>query len=137
MDHKPEIFKGKGRVLVMDDEKLIRDIVVQFLTMMGFEALKAEDGREAMDMYRKAKESGHAFDVVIMDLTIPGGMGGKETIKKLLAYDPAVIAIVSSGYSNDPIMSNCEAYGFKGVIKKPYRIEELSDALRDLLGRKS
>jgi len=137
MDNKPEIFKGKGHVLVMDDEKLIRDVVVQFLTVMGFEAAKAEDGREAMDMYRKAKESGHAFDIVIMDLTIPGGMGGKETIKELLAYDPAAIAIVSSGYSNDPIMSNCEAYGFKGVIKKPYRIEELSDALRDLLGRKS
>ena len=71
-----------------------------------------------------------------MDLTIPGGMGGKETIKKLLAYDPAAIAIVSSGYSNDPIMSNCEAYGFKGVIKKPYRIEELSDVLRDIFSRK-
>ena len=111
---------------------MIRDIVVQFLKVMGFEAAKAEDGREALEMYREAKESGHAFDVVIMDLTIPGGMGGKETIKNLLAYDPAAIAIVSSGYSNDPIMSNCEAYGFKGVIKKPYRIEELSDALRDL-----
>ena len=134
--HKSKIFKGKGRVLVMDDEKLIRDIVVQFLTVMGFEAAKAEDGRQAMELYREAKESGHAFDVVIMDLTIPGGMGGKETITKLLAYDPAAIAIVSSGYSNDPIMSNCEAYGFKGVIKKPYRIEDLSDALRDLLSRK-
>ena len=87
-------------------------------------------------LYREAKESGHAFDVVIMDLTIPGGMGGKETIKKLLAYDPAAAAIVSSGYSNDPIMSNYEAYGFKGVIKKPYRIEDLSDALRDLFSRK-
>ena len=132
VDHKPKIFKGKGRVLVMDDEKLIRDIVVQFLKVMGFETAKAEDGREAMELYREAKESGHAFDVVIMDLTIPGGMGGKETIKKLLAYDPAAAAIVSSGYSNDPIMSNYEAYGFKGVIKKPYRIEDLSDALRDL-----
>jgi len=137
VDHKPKIFKGKGRVLVMDDEKLIRDIVVQFLKVMGFETAKAEDGREAMELYREAKESGHAFDVVIMDLTIPGGMGGKETIDKLLAYDPAAIAIVSSGYSNDPIMSNCEAYGFKGVIKKPYRIEELSYALRDLLSRKA
>ena len=134
--HKPKIFKGKGRVLVMDDEKLIRDIVVQFLTVLGFETAKAEDGREAMELYRKAKESGHAFDVVIMDLTIPGGMGGKETIKKLLAYDPAAIAIVSSGYSNDPIMSNCEAYGFKGVIRKPYRIEELSAVLRGLFCRK-
>ena len=134
--HKPKIYRGKGRVLVMDDEKLIRDIVVQFLTVMGFETAKAENGREAMELYREAKESGHAFDVVIMDLTIPGGMGGKETIKKLLAYDPAAIAIVSSGYSNDPIMSNCEAYGFKGVIKKPYRIEDLSDALRDLFSRK-
>jgi CheY-like chemotaxis protein len=136
VDHKPKIFKGRGRVLVMDDEKLIRDIVVQFLKVMGFETAKAEDGHEAMDLYREAMESGHAFDVVIMDLTIPGGLGGKETIKKLLAYDPAATAIVSSGYSNDPIMSNCEAYGFKGVIKKPYRIEELSDALQDLLSRK-
>lgn len=100
-------------------------------------AAKAEDGREAMDMYRKAKESGHPFDVVIMDLTIRGGMGGKETIKKLLSYDPAAVALVSSGYFNDPIMSNCEAHGFKGVIRKPYRIEELSDALQGFLKRKS
>ena len=104
---------------------------------MGFEAALAEDGSAALDLYRQAKESGQAFDAVIMDLTIPGGMGGKEAVQELLAYDPEAVAIVSSGYSNDPIMSNCEAYGFKGVIKKPYRIEELSDALRDLLSRKA
>lgn len=127
------IFKGKGRVLVMDDEILIRDVAARFLKIMGFEAALAEDGSAALDMYRKAKESGQAFDVVIMDLTIPGGMGGKEAVQKLLAYDPKAVAIVSSGYSNDPIMSDCEAYGFKGVVKKPFRIEELSEALRVLL----
>ena len=126
------IFKGKGRALVMDDEILIRDVAARFLKIMGFEAALAEDGSTALDMYRKAKESGQAFDVVIMDLTIPGGMGGKEAVQKLLAYDPGAVAIVSSGYSNDPIMSDCEAYGFKGVIKKPFRLEELSDALRVL-----
>ena len=88
-------------------------------------------------MYRKAKESGQTFDVVIMDLTIPGGMGGKEAVQELLAYDPEAVAIVSSGYCNDPIMSNCEEYGFKGIVKKPFRIEELSNAFRRLFGEKA
>ncbi len=132
-----KIFKGKGRVLVMDDEILIRDVAARFLKVMGFEAALAEDGSAALDMYRQAKESGQPFDIVIMDLTIPGGMGGKEAVQNLLVYDPEAVAIVSSGYSNDPIMSNCEAHGFKGVVKKPFRIEELSDALRVLFGEKA
>ena len=132
-----KIFKGKGRVLVMDDEVLIRDVAARFLKVMGFEAALAEDGSAALDMYRQAKESGQPFDIVIMDLTIPGGMGGKECVQNLLAYDSEAVAIVSSGYSNDPIMSNCEAHGFKGVVKKPFRIEELSDVLRVLFGEKA
>ncbi len=132
VESEKKIFKGKGRILVMDDEILIRDVAARFLKIMGFESALAEDGGAALDMYRNAKESGHAFDAVIMDLTIPGGMGGKETVQKLLAYDPKAVAIVSSGYSNDPIMSDCETYGFKGVVTKPFRIEELSDALRVL-----
>jgi DNA-binding NarL/FixJ family response regulator len=81
----------------------------------------------------QARESGHPFDVVIMDLTVPGGMGGKEAMTRLLEGDPQIVALVSSGYSNDPIMSEYRKYGFKGVISKPYKLEHLSEILRRVL----
>ena len=84
-------------------------------------------------MYKKAKESGNPFDIVIMDLTVPGGMGGKEAIKRLLEIDPGVRAIVSSGYSNDPVMSNFKRYGFKGVVAKPYKMKDLAEVLRRVI----
>jgi signal transduction histidine kinase/ActR/RegA family two-component response regulator len=124
---------GKGMVLVMDDEEMIRDLSVSMLTKLGYEVEVVKDGVEAVESYRKAKESGHPFDVVIMDLTIPGSMGGKEAIKKLLEADSNIKAIVSSGYSNDPIMADYRGYGFSGVIAKPYRIEEISDILNKVM----
>ena len=87
----------------------------------------------ASELYKKSKNSGRPFDVVIIDLTIPGGMGGRETMQKLLEIDPYVKAIVSSGYSDDAVMSNYMNYNFKGVIAKPYRIEELSRTVRSVL----
>ena len=110
----------------MDDEEIIRDVSGEMLTSLGYEVNFATDGNEAIELYRKAKESGEPFDVVIMDLTIPGGMGGKEAIKKLLELDPGAKVIVSSGYSNDPVMSGYKEYGFRGVIAKPYKLVELS-----------
>jgi len=124
---------GKGRILVMDDEEMVRRIVGQMLSLLGYDADYAIDGSEAIEMYQAKKQSGRPFDAVIMDLTIPGGMGGKEAISKLLGLDPDVKAIVSSGYSNDPIMSNYKAHGFKAVIVKPYQVQELNEVLERAL----
>ena len=88
---------------------------------------------ETLEKFKQAKEADNPYDVVIMDLTIPGGMGGKETLVELRKIDPQVMAIVSSGYANDPIMANYKEYGFAGVVPKPYRIEELSVAVQKLL----
>ena len=132
-DEEKRLFIGKGKILVMDDEEFIRDLALQMLSKIGYEVSVANDGHEAIEMYRQAQKLGEPFDTVIMDLTIPGGMGGKEAIQKLKKLDPNVKALVSSGYSNDPIMSNFRDYGFEGVVKKPYRIQDMSDALRSVI----
>lgn len=128
---------GKGRILVMDDEEMVRDVVGDLLKILGYEVEFASDGLELTDLYREAKDSGQPFDAVIMDLTVPGGMGGEESVRKLLEMDPEARAIVSSGYCNDPVMSNFKKYGFSGVVAKPFKIEELGEALhRVLMGTK-
>ena len=124
---------GNGRVLAMDDEESIRELISRILSHTGYEVHFAKDGAEAIELYKDAKESGHPFDAVIMDLTIPGGMGGKEAIKDLLEIDPKVKAIVSSGYSNDPIMTDFMEYGFSGVVAKPYRVAELSKTVDEVI----
>jgi CheY-like chemotaxis protein len=111
----------------MDDELVVRDIFGEILNHLGYGVEFAKDGCEAIEIYEKAKDRGNPFDLVIMDLTIPGGMGGKEAIERLREIDPGIKAIVSSGYSNDPIMSEYRKYGFRGVISKPYKIEDLSE----------
>ena len=121
---------GGGRVLVMDDEEMVRDVCSSMLASLGYEVELARDGAEAVEAYRRARSEGRPFDAVVMDLTIPGGMGGKEAIGELLKVDPKVKAIVSSGYSNDPVMAEFGEHGFSGVVAKPYRIEELGEALR-------
>jgi len=131
-EEKPKREKripGSGNVLVMDDDASVRSVAGAMLRHLGYQAGFAPDGEEAIQLYAQAKESGKPFDLVIMDLTIPGGMGGKEAIKKLLEIDPGARAIVSSGYSTDPIMSEYQNYGFQGVIVKPYVIEEFSQVL--------
>jgi CheY-like chemotaxis protein len=99
------------------------------LESFGYEVTNARDGNEAVKLYKEAKKSDDPFKIVIMDLTIPGGMGGKETIKILKEFDPEIKAIVSSGYSNDPVMSNFRDFGFCGVTAKPYRLKELEEVL--------
>lgn len=125
--------KGQGRILVMDDEKHLRDLTAEMLRILGYKAVTSRDGNEAIQIYLTAKESEKPFDAVILDLTIPGGMGGGETIQRLGKITPDVKAIVSSGYSNDPILSNFRDYGFSGVIAKPFRIRELAEVLRQVL----
>ena len=124
---------GKGRILVMDDEEAVREVAGNMLKFLGYKVEFARDGTEAIELYKKAKESEEPFDAVILDLTVPGGMGGKEAIQKLLEIDPKVKAIVSSGYSIDPIMSNFKKYGFRGVVAKPYKVKELSEMLYKIL----
>jgi two-component system, cell cycle sensor histidine kinase and response regulator CckA len=118
-----------GSVLVMDDEKMIRDLMSELLKSMGYQVEQAQNGHEAIELYRRAKQAGTPHDLVIMDLTIPGGMGGKEAIAELLAISPDIKAVVSSGYSNDPIMADYKKYGFFGVLKKPFKITDLKNIL--------
>ena len=116
---------GSGRLLVMDDESFIRDLLTRLFTHFGYEVDSAADGETAVTMYRTAYEAKRPYDVVIMDLVIPGGIGGREAIVQLREIDPDVCALVSSGYSNDPIMSNYDQYGFAEAVAKPYKNEEL------------
>ncbi|MEJ2716245.1 MAG: PAS domain S-box protein [Deltaproteobacteria bacterium] len=136
-DSKDEPFRGKAKILLMDDEVAIREVAGELLALIGYEVEFAEDGAEAVEMYRKAKNSSAPFNAVIMDLTVPGGIGGKEALDKLRAIDPEIKAIVSSGYSNDPIMANYRTYGFSGVVAKPYSAEDLGKALSKVLDRRS
>jgi DNA-binding NtrC family response regulator len=117
----------------MDDEEKIRELAQQMLHYLGYEAEVAQDGAEAMARYQQARAAGNPFAVVILDLTVPGGMGGKDTLQRLLAIDPEVRAIVSSGYYNDPVMSAFKTYGFSEVVAKPYSLEELSKAVHNAI----
>jgi signal transduction histidine kinase/CheY-like chemotaxis protein len=128
-----EILKKKGKILVMDDAKAVRDVTGAMLGYIGYDVEFARDGREAIALYREAKQSDEPFDAVILDFTVQGGMGGKEAIQLLLAVDPHIRAIISSGYSGDPIMSEYQAYGFKTAILKPYKMEELEEILERLI----
>lgn len=126
-------FTTKRRVLLMDDEELVRDIAAKMLAYLGYEVETAQDGVEAVKMHQEALEAKQPFDAIILDLTVPGGMGGKDAIGKLLEIDPNVRAIASSGYSDDPVMSDYAAYGYKGIVAKPYKVQELSEALHAVL----
>jgi PAS domain S-box-containing protein len=123
----------KGKILVMDDDEMIRDISGAMIKVAGHEVDLAEDGKTAIEKYRAARDSGHPFDVVILDLTVRGGMGGKETVERLRSIDPGVKAIVSSGYSDDAVVSDYRKYGFLARLIKPYKQKELRDALIALL----
>lgn len=122
-------IRGTGRVLVMDDEEMIRNLVAELLTSLGYDVACAADGKEAIRLYADALKSDKPFDAAIIDLTIPGGMGGKEAMRKLLKLDPHLKAIVSSGHSKDEVMSRYADYGFKGVLPKPYDGKQLSQEL--------
>ncbi len=128
---KPAVLTG--RILLMDDEKMIRNLSRQMLSRLGYEPETAKDGVEAIELYKKAKDTGKLFDAVILDLTIKGGMGGKDTVKALMEIDPQVKAIVSSGYSNDLVMTNFRAYGFIGALPKPYPTKDLKDILSKII----
>jgi two-component system cell cycle sensor histidine kinase/response regulator CckA len=121
------------RVFVMDDEEMVRDVSAAMLSRFGYQVELTADGVEAIEVYKKAKESGEPFDLVILDLTNNVGMGGVEAIKILLQIDPEIRAIVATGYSFDPVVSNFRAYGFRGAITKPFSMDELGKAVQEAL----
>lgn len=129
------IHKGKGRILVMDDMEAMMMVAGEILNALGYEVEFTTNGEEAIEAYKKAKESGNPFDAVVFDLTVPGGMGGEEASEILIEYDPDLIAIASSGYSTSNVMSDYENSPFSAVVPKPYRIKEMSDALHGLLNK--
>ena len=117
----------------MDDDDIVREVCGEICQRLGHAVELAADGFQAIELYRKAWETGHPFDGMIIDLTIPGGIGGKETIKILREINPDVKVIVASGYSDDPVTAGVDKYDFGSVITKPYKFEELREALMDIL----
>jgi CheY-like chemotaxis protein len=131
-DQHRRIF-GQGKILVMDDDKGIRELAGKILQHLGYRVNFASDGADAVASYQAALKSRDPFDAVILDLTVRGGMGGKEAIQKLMAIDPKVKGIVSSGYSEDPGITGYKRHGFSGVVTKPYTLEELGEKLSQVL----
>jgi PAS domain S-box-containing protein len=126
-----------GRVLFMDDQESICRMAATLLERLGFQVTAVRDGADVVREYTTARAEGRPFDVVLMDLTVPGGMGGREAMEELRRLDPQVRAIVSSGYSSDPVLANYRAHGFRGRVAKPYRASDLAKALRDVLAEKT
>lgn len=131
---KEKTFTGKGKVLVMDDEKMFENLSQQMLRGLGFEVEFVKDGAEAIEVYKRAMDCGEPFDAVILDLTVRGGMGGRQAIRKLKEIVPEVKAIISSGYADDPVMLNFKEYGFVTALAKPYSTKEVREALLKALG---
>jgi len=127
-------FKQTAKILVMDDEELIRSTVSALLEELNYIVETAAEGRQALSLYQQALTAGKPFDLVILDLTIPGGVGGKEVAQRILKVDPGAKMVVSSGYADDPVMANHREYGFKGVIAKPYNLNTLAKLLPRVLG---
>lgn len=135
-EQRPEVESrpvGRGRILVMDDEDSIREVATAMLRALGYTAVAAKDGAEALNVYEDAMKKGDPFDAVIMDLTVPGGMGGQEATEKLLRIDPKARVIVSSGYSNTGVMSEYRSFGFSAVAPKPYNLKQIGEVVQRLL----
>jgi CheY-like chemotaxis protein len=131
-----EITKGSGRILIMDDEEIVRVLGIRILTRLGYTVEAFADSAQTVNRYRELLGGAEAFDAVILDLVIVGGPGGKETLAMLKEIDPNVKTIVSSGYSADPILARYKEYGFSAVLPKPYSVEEISSVLHGLLAKK-
>ncbi len=124
---------GRAKILVMDDEEMIREVASEMLKRKGYSVETASDGSMAIEMYKKSIASEDPFDVIIMDLTIPGGIGGEDAVKDILTINPKACVIVSSGYADDPVMADYTAYGFKGLIAKPYTMDNIDKVLKKVL----
>ncbi len=132
-DAPPELNAANPRILVLEDDPLVRSLIVRNLTSNGFDVAESAEGSETVRMYQESMTQGRAFDLVILDLSIPNGMGGVRAMEKLRALDPEVFAIVSSGYSDDPVMANPASYGFAAVLPKPYEPADMLRLVRNIL----
>ncbi len=121
----------------MDDDEVIRSAVQGLLINLGYNIETCRDGMQAVDLYKKALQEEYPYDAVVMDLNIPDGMGGKKAMEELLRIDPQAKGIISSGFLNDSVMSDCLKFGFSAIIEKPYKIEELEKILIQIMGDKS
>ncbi|MFO7736547.1 MAG: ATP-binding protein, partial [bacterium] len=137
-DHStsPSKYKGNGLILIMDDEDMILKITTEMLAVMGHEVICKSNGKDAVDFFREKKKKGRRVVAMIFDLTVPGGMGGKDAVKEIRKFDPDIPVFVASDYSEDPVMSNPTAYGFTASISKPFRLAELADMLEKNLPRR-
>jgi two-component system, cell cycle sensor histidine kinase and response regulator CckA len=122
-------YSAGGKVLLMDDERVIRNICSKMLECLSYQVTTCSSGEAALALYGEARESGAPYRVVIVDLTVAGGMGGKETARKILDFDPGACLIVSSGYSNDPVLADFRSYGFHAAMPKPYTLSDLEEVL--------
>jgi CheY-like chemotaxis protein len=127
------IVPGRGRILIMDDEDSVRQVASKMIALLGYESAGARDGNEAIAMWQRARAESNPFDLAIMDLTVPGGLGGREATRRLLELDPGAKVVVSSGYSDDPVMASYREHGFGDVLAKPYRVADVSRVLAALL----
>lgn len=124
-----------GKVLIMDDDDIVRKVCSEMLEAIGYETVTALDGETAVELYKNHKNSEKPFDIVIFDLMVPGRMGGQEAMKRLIEFDPKIKGIVASGYSNDEVMANYRKYGFAKAVLKPFRMDELRNAVKFVLER--
>jgi CheY-like chemotaxis protein len=124
---------GQAKILLMDDEQIILDMTRDVLDFLNYDVMFAKEGSTAIDLYKQEKAAGVPFDIVILDLSVANGLGGKETIEQLRKYDPAVKAIVSTGYMNDPAVENFSLYGFCEKLTKPYTVKDLKNLLEKVM----
>ena len=124
---------SKGKVLLMDDEQVILDVTHEVLKFLGYEVMFARDGAAALELYRQEHDKGCPFDLVILDLSVPDGIGGKEAFEKLHALEPDAKIVISSGFTNDPMLTDFASFGLSGVLAKPYRITEIKALLEKMI----
>ena len=127
---------SKGKVLLMDDEQVILEVTDEVLKFLGYDVMFARDGAAAIDLFQQEKSKGIPFDLIILDLSVPEGMGGKEAFEKLHALDPAAKIVISSGFTNDPMLTDYASFGLSGVLAKPYRITEIKTLLEKMIPQK-
>jgi two-component system, cell cycle sensor histidine kinase and response regulator CckA len=132
---QPLALSGRGRILLMDDDPAVGEVATELLKFLGYETELAVDGRQALEIYKKAKQQGEPFAAVILDLMVPAGMGGQETLKELRKMDPEVKAVVSSGYAREPVVENFQDYGFAASLPKPYSLDQLGQVLHTILAK--